>query len=294
MQIEGPGSAFQCLIDEDTTSGAVLPPEFQAVYGRWPLPAPTTRPYTYINFVTSRDGRISFNEPGKSSGGPVSGFNQHDRWGMALLRARADAVIMGASALADAPRQTATAQAIFPKDADAWHWLRQHEGRAPVPLHVVVTRSGRLNAASIVLTDSKIEVLVVTTDEGAQRAHAAADDQPNVRVLSTGDAINYVRLGRHVREEYGVATLLSEAGPNIYGGLLAAGVVDDEFVTLSPIVVGGSDEKPRPSLIEGVAFDPDHPPRSRLLTLRRSGDFLFLQSRYTTNDEESRTGQSSV
>jgi riboflavin biosynthesis pyrimidine reductase len=140
------------------------------------------------------------------------------------------------------------------------------------------------------MTNPEIEVLVVTTDEGAQQAHAVADDQPNVRVLSTSGAIDYVRLAQHVREEYGVATLLSEAGPNIYGGLLAAGVVDDEFVTLSPIVVGGSDEKPRPSLIEGVAFNPDHPPRSRLLTLRRSGDFLFLQSRYTTNDAQRAPG----
>jgi riboflavin biosynthesis pyrimidine reductase len=66
----------------------------------------------------------------------------------------------------------------------------------------------------------------------------------------------------------------------VYGALLQAGVVDDEFITLSPLVVGASGDRARPSLVEGVAFDPDTPPRSRLLSVRRSGDYLFLHSRY--------------
>ncbi len=282
MQVIGPGSTFDCLFDDDTTTGRVLPPEFQAIYGRWPMPVPTERPYIYTNFVTSRDGRISFNEPGKSSGGPVSGFNRHDRWGMALLRARADAVLIGASALADAPRQRWTAPAIFPDDTAAWDWLREQEARAPIPLHVVVTRSGTLPTTSVVLNDPDVQVLVATTDHGAQQARAVAANLPNVRVMATGATLDYVELMHTLRREYNVAHLLSEGGPNIYGGLLAAGVIDDEFVTLSPVVVGSSDEKRRPGLVEGVAFSPDAPPRSHLLTLRRAGDFLFLQSRYST------------
>jgi riboflavin biosynthesis pyrimidine reductase len=280
MEINGPGAPFATLFDEDTTDGSPLPPPFEAIYGRWPLPTPTSRPYVYTNFVTGRDGRVSFAEPGKAGGGPVSGYNRHDIWGMALLRARADAVLIGASALHDAPRHRWTPPAIFPDDGDAWAWLREHEGRAPVPLHVIVTRSGNLDPRSVVLTGEDVPVLVVTTDDGAARARPVADTLPNVRVMTTGDALDYARLARHLHDEHGVATVLSEGGPNIYGGLLTAGVVDDEFITLSPIVVGGSDDQPRPSLIEGVAFSPDDPPRSRLLTLRRAGDFLFMQSRY--------------
>ncbi len=88
QQLRGPGSAFVCLFDDEGNEGLVLPPEIQAIYGWWPLPRDHELPYTYVNFVVSRDGRVSFNEPGKSSGGPISGHNQHDRWLMALLRAR--------------------------------------------------------------------------------------------------------------------------------------------------------------------------------------------------------------
>ena len=55
-------------------------------------------------------------------------------------------------------------------------------------------------------------------------------------------------------EAYGVATVLCEGGPRAYGSLLAAGCLDDESLTLSPAVIGATPDRPRPSLVEGVAF----------------------------------------
>ena len=92
---------------------------------------------------------------------------------------------------------------------------------------------------------------------------------------------NYRRLLDEIADSYGPQTLLSEAGPRVYGAMIDAGVVDDEFVTLIPILVGNRTGEARPGLIEDVAFDPDAPPRSRLLAAYRSGDYLFLHSRYS-------------
>jgi len=61
---------------------------------------------------------------------------------------------------------------------------------------------------------------------------------------------------------------------------LAAGCLDDEFLTLSPVVVGSAPDAPRPGLIEGVTFPASSHPRSRPVTLHRAGDLLFLRSRY--------------
>ena len=279
-QPQGPGSPFVCHFDGQDDAGLPLASEFRSIYGRWQLPHVDGRPYTYVNFVMSRDGRVSFNEPGKSSGGPISGDSRHDRWLMGLLRARADAVLVGASALAYAPRHIWTPAGVFPDDAAAWDDLRRAEGRPSMPLHVVVTRSGAMRTQSPVLREPKVQALIVSTDAGLERARASAGDAPNVRFLTMGERIDYPRLLGHLATEYGIRSLLSEAGPRVYGALLAAGVVDDEFVTLSPIIVGSSDQRPRPSLVEGVAFTPDDPPRGRLLSLRRAGDCLFLQSRY--------------
>ena len=280
QSLNGPGSLFVCLFDETGEDGPVLPEEIQAIYGRWPLPAAGERPYTYVNFVTSRDGRVSFNVPGKSSGGPISGFSRHDRWLMALLRARADAVLIGASALGQAPRQTWTGAALIPEDAAAWDELRQIEGRKPVALHVITTRSGTIDERSRVLQDPETPALIVSTDGGVGRAREQVGDAPNVEFLGMGQALDYAKLLRELRGSYGIQTLLSEAGPHVYGALIAAGVVNDEFVTLSPIVAGSSADQPRPGLVEGVAFSPDTPPRTRLLAAYRAGDYLFLHSRY--------------
>ena len=276
----GPGSPFISLFDDEGSHGLALPPAFRPIYGRWLLPPPADHPYTYVNFVTSRDGRVSFNEPGKRSGGPISGYSRHDRWLMGLLRARADAVLLGASALDHAPRHTWTAEAIFADDAAAWAGLRQAEARAGIPLHVITTRSGAIRSQSPVLTNPAIPALVVSTNEGLKRAREQVGDAPNITFLALGESINYRSLLRRLGELYGVKTVLSEAGPRVYGALIEAGVVDDEFLTLSPILVGNSAEQPRPGLIEGIVFDPDQAPHSRLLSVYRSGNFLFLHSRY--------------
>jgi riboflavin biosynthesis pyrimidine reductase len=63
--------------------------------------------------------------------------------------------------------------------------------------------------------------------------------------------------------------------------LLQAGLVDEEFLILSPLMVGEALGTPRPSLVEGSAFAPGRAPRSTLVSLRRAGNHLFLRSRWT-------------
>jgi len=88
---------------------------------------------------------------------------------------------------------------------------------------------------------------------------------------------------RRSLHDRGYGRLLCEGGPRAYGSLLRAGQIDDEFLTLSPIVIGNHPAgagRHRPSLIEGVAFAPGETPVQRLLSVRRAGDLLFLRSRY--------------
>ncbi len=55
----------------------------------------------------------------------------------------------------------------------------------------------------------------------------------------------------------------------------------DEFLTLSPIVIGNPrGGSARPGLVEGVAFDPIAPPTSRLIGVRKADNYIFLRSRY--------------
>lgn len=279
----GPGSPFELLFDDGSDAGQELPAAFRSVYpGSWRLLPPVTRPYVCVNFVLSRDGRVSFNEPGHMSGGDVSGFSDHDRWLMALLRARADAILMGDNTLRIEPDHIWTAEHIFPADAAAFASLRDAEGRRPIPLHVFLSLDGNVDVdAAAIFAQDDAHVVLATTTRGAVSARALPATAARVDVLELGaEAVDIRALLDVLHNSYGIEAVLCEGGPRAYGSLLAAGCLDDEFLTLSPVVIGSAPNSPRPGLVEGVAFPPTSHPFSRPISLHRVGDLLFLRSRY--------------
>jgi riboflavin biosynthesis pyrimidine reductase len=278
----GPGEPFVPLLDRACDTGAELPAPFREIYGSdWRIPARERPPYVYVNFVVSRDGRVSFNEQGHGGGGDVSGFDRHDRWLMALLRARADAVLVGENTLRVEAEHVWTPEHVFPEDAPAFAELREAEERAAIPLQVFLSQEGLIDPMAAVLHNGDAHVVIATTSYGAARARSLLAGRARVDVLELGvDSVDAVALLRALAEDFAVTTLLCEGGPRVYASLLAAGCVDDEFLTLAPIAIGASATKPRPSLVEGVAFAPQSHPRARLLSVRCAGDHLFIRSRY--------------
>lgn len=280
----GPGAPFECLFDVSGDQGPSLPEPLARVYGApWRLPVPAARPYVYTNFVVSRDGRVSFNEPGHMSGAVVARFDAHDRWLMALLRSRSDAILMGDNTLRVEPDHVWTAEFLWPDDAEAFADVRRAEGRAPAPLQVFLSLEGDLDVeAAAVFSRPEAHVVVATTGRGAKRARSLPEVAARLDVLELGDeTVDVAALLGTLRSDYGVATVLCEGGPRAYASLLAAGCVDDEFLTLSTTVIGATPDRPRPSLVEGAAFPADAYPVSRPLSLHRVGDMLYLRARYS-------------
>ena len=278
-----PPGWFELLLEEQPDEGPGLPDAFRAVYGGdWRLPAGAA-PYLFLNFCAGRDGRVSFAEPGHLGGGDVSGFDEHDRWLMGLLRARADVVMMGDGTLRAESDHLWTAEFIFPAEAEAFSALRRAEGRRPLPLQAFVSLSGELPWDAAVFGVPENEVVIATTATGAEAVRDGAPAVPaRLEVLELGeDEVDFARLVRTLAERHGAHTILCEGGPRVYGSILRAGLPCDEFLTVSPIVLGdGAGGPPRPSLVEGSRFMPGAAPRSRLLSVRRAGDHLFLRSRY--------------
>ena len=81
-------------------------------------PNRTEGPHVVSNFVTSLDGVVSLGVAGQAGGGPISGFNAHDRMVMGLLRALADAVVVGAGTLRSVPEHLWTADFACPMFAE--------------------------------------------------------------------------------------------------------------------------------------------------------------------------------
>ena len=194
---------------------------------------------------------------------------------------RADAVLVGDNTLRVEREHIWTAQYICPDEGPAWAALRQAEDRQPLPLHVFASFHGHVPPDAAVFGLQGVRVLVATTRDGVAEAQARVGHRPGVQCVSFGaETVDLAALMGALRTSYGVRTLLCEGGPTLYGAMLAGGQIDDEFLTLSPIVIGATTTQPRPSLVEGVAFGYEHPPSSTLLGVRRAGDYLFLRSRY--------------
>src|ERR1051326_7323147 len=91
---------FQILFDD--AEPAALDHAGYAPYGRLGFPAPhAERPWTYANFVQSIDGIASFK--GKHAAGSDISQSAEDRWLMDLLRAHADAILLGVNTLVEEP-----------------------------------------------------------------------------------------------------------------------------------------------------------------------------------------------
>lgn len=279
---QGPGTSFQPLFDdapannEDSTS---LPAPFQAIYGGdWQIPQVAGRPYIYTNFAQSRDGRISYAEAGIATGGDVTGFNVHDRWLMGLLRARADAILMGDVTVNMEPEYVYCAETISPDDAPAFTALRQAEGRKPLPLVVILSLTGAIDWSKPCFQDVNSEILLATTSDGAATV-SECNCAATVEVISLGEeSVDLQKLVTLLYETYGVQTLLCEGGSRVMANLLDAGLVDEEFVTFCPNFIGRTPTRHRPSYTEGVAWTPTTAPYSKPLSLRRADDMLYLRT----------------
>lgn len=281
VDLIGPGSPFQLLFSEEAPGAPSLPEPFRQLYpGDWRLPAPVNgRPYTYSNFAQARDGRISYNEPQAFSGGDVTDFNSHDRWLMALLRTRADAVMSGDATVNLETEHLWTAEFMCSYDANAFTALRTSEGYQPVPLLVIVSMEGKVNFDALCFQQRDTRVVLATTHRGAAHAHGV-ECEAGIDIHDLGkESVDLQRLSQILYSDYGVRNLLCEGGARLFASMLDAGLIDEEFVTFCPNFIGRSQEKFRPSYTEGVAWQPGKAPYSRPFTLHRAGDFLYMRTK---------------
>jgi riboflavin-specific deaminase-like protein len=183
--------------------------------------APPDRPYLALNMVSTLDGRATFE-------GRTAGMSTElDRRLFHQLRTQVDAVMVGAGTLRIERygRMAKTAELRSRRVA---------EGLAPDPLAVVVSASLGLPPDLPLLGEPEQRIVIATASDGE-----LADAEAQVDYLRCGEdlSVTMVRL----RGDYGVRSVLCEGGPTLNSHLLAAGLVDELFLTLNPKLVGGGE-----------------------------------------------------
>ena len=250
--------SFDVLFDRGEAS-PIEDPAYSP-YGRLGFPAaPADRPWILSNFVQSLDGIVSFK--GEHAAGSDISHSEEDRWLMDLLRAHADAVLLGINTLMEetalGPRERGP---VFRIMAPELRQLRSRLGRRR-EMNIFVTGSASLDLSAYRAFDGEfVDAVIVTTRLGASRL-AEKKTHPHVRVLVCGETqwVDLPEMARLLRQKLGIEYLLCEGGPTLYGYMARAGLIDEKFVTVSPVEIGQQippEQKPAPT-------ERAHPPQFR-------------------------------
>jgi riboflavin biosynthesis pyrimidine reductase len=231
----------------------------------------SARPYVVLNMVSTLDGHATLD--GRS--GPLS--DSADRELFHSLRSVVDAVMAGAG--------TMRAERYGPivPDADRRH-TRARLGLKERPLACVVSGSLALPPDLPLLADPDSPVAIVTPSDGRLAETAARVEY--VRARTDAGALDLGAALAELQDRLHVRTVLCEGGPHLNWQLLSAGLVDELFLSISPLLGGGrpvtergvgAGEATALGILAGAEL---HPPLElKLLSVFEHDSRLFLRYR---------------
>ena len=255
------------LYEVDGLSGGELPAELDRLYdGALVL----DEPRLFANFVATLDGVVAIPSIPESNNVVAAG-SRADHFVMGLLRALADVVLIGSGVLRASPQGTWLPEKVYPPAADAFAELRRRRGRPARPEVAVLTGRGSIDPTHPLLASGAV---VLTSERGADNLAGRVPEASSVLALDDDVDLPADAIVGALRDR-GHRLILSEAGPHAFGSLLKGGVVDELFLTVSPLLAGDAGPDSRLRLVEGADLLP--PVALRLLSLRRHEEHLFAR-----------------
>ncbi len=229
------------------------------------------RPYVVLNMVSTLDGRATLD--GRS--GPIS--DSSDRALFHGLRSVVDAVMAGAG--------TVRTERYGPIVADPdQRRLRLTRGLSEQPLACVVSAGLALPPDLPLLTDPDSRVAILTPSQ-ASLAEANAHVE-YVRARREDQTLDLPAALAELHDRLQIDTLLCEGGPHLNTELLSAGLVDELFLSVSPLLAGDdlTNGKPPLRILAGIGFDPAL--TLELVSVLEHDSLLFLRYRVLRPDRD--------
>ena len=202
-------------LDDGAPGEQALVEAYRGPPGRW----------LRMDFIASLDGAITVGGVSEGLGSPG------DRRVFRVLRALADVVLVG--------HGTAAAEGYRPVVPEsAVGRLRAAIGRPPTMPVAVVSRRASLDPASGLVTAAVSPTILVTCASSDPGRRAALTDA-GVDVLVCGEGDVDLRAAVDALADRGLEQVTCEGGPQLLRSALAAGVVDEVDLSISPALIGG-------------------------------------------------------
>ncbi len=210
----------------------------------------------FSNTAMSVDGKI-----GTARTAPASFGSPEDKRMMSVLRAQADAVLVGGQTFRVWP---------LPMVELPEHLPHPRVRERPI-LNAVLTARGLLDARSRpdAWPDPRADLLVLGGGEIDVKAH---QERFSAEVVTTPEPDVGWALDQLAAR--GCRNVLIEGGGDLIFRCLEADRLDELVLTVCPLVIGGT-RAPTPA--DGPGFPPDDLRRLRLLETRHVGDEVFLR-----------------
>jgi 2,5-diamino-6-(ribosylamino)-4(3H)-pyrimidinone 5'-phosphate reductase len=220
-------------------------------------------PFVYLNVATTADGKIA---PANRHFEPFSSKRDHDL--LLKLRAGADAVMSGARTVDATPINLGPGGKKFRQ-------MRVKAGLPEYNLRVIVSGSASIDLNAEIFKHKFSPIIILATRRASQNRIKRLRKLGACVAIFGDKELDFPKALRWLRQKWNVKRLLCEGGGEINAALFRAGLVDEVYQTLCPVVFGGRDA---PTLADGTGIEKlADAVRLEMKSMKRYGDELYLR-----------------
>ena len=213
---------------------------------------PETLPAISLVFVQSRDGNTGADNPEDLGGGPTDKYLIYE----GLSRVAADGVMAGAGSVGKPVFFTVTHPELIA--------LRRTLGLPQHPAQIVMSKEGNIDLTARVYSQPHVPVFLLAGRHCVEKHASDVRERPWITMIPiNGDLAGAMTKLRH---DHGIARISCVGGRTVATALVDAGLVQDVYLTTSPIEAGepdtpwyGGERQPRLGVMVRKREDAPHP-----------------------------------